>query len=79
VETSWVNNKLVFRSETFEQVALKMEKWYGVNVLFTDEKLKSKKFTGVFDNETIDQALTALQLTTSFNFMKSGDSIFIYK
>ncbi len=79
METSWINNKLVFRSETFEQVALKMEKWYAVSILIKDEKIKEKKFTGVFENETIDQALNALQLTTSFTYRKSRDSIFIKK
>ncbi len=79
VETSWVNNKLVFRSETFEEVALKMERWYAVSIIFKNEKLKTKKFTGVFENETIEQALNALQLTTSFVYRISDDSIFIYK
>ncbi len=79
VETSWVNNKLVFRSETFEQVALKMERWYAVSILFKDEKLKEKKFTGAFENETIDQALNALHLTTPFVYKITRDSIFIFK
>ena len=79
VETSWVNNKLVFRSETFEEVALKMERWYAVSIIFKDEKLKAKKFTGVFENETVDQALNALQLTTSFVYRINKEGIFIYK
>lgn len=79
VETSWVNNKLVFRSETFEQVALKMEKWYAVSILFKDEKVKEKKFTGIFEKETIEQALNALQLITLFNYRIIRDSVFIKK
>lgn len=79
VETSWVNNKLVFRSETFEQVALKMEKWYAVSILFKDEKVKEKKFTGIFEKETIEQALNALQLITLFNYRIIRDTVFIKK
>ncbi len=79
VETSWVNNKLVFRAETFEEVAHKMERWYGVVIVIADEKLKSEKFTGIFEKETISQALNALQITTSFSFSINNGNILIYK
>lgn len=79
VETSWVNNKLVFRSESFEDLAIKMERWYGVVINFKEEKLKAKKFTGIFERESIGQALTALQLTTKFNYRINRDSVFINK
>lgn len=79
IETSWVNNRLVFRSETFEQIATKMERWFGVSIQFANEKLKDLKFTGVFEKETIDQALKALQLTTFFSYTINKDSIVIYK
>ncbi len=68
IETSWVSNRLVFRSESFEAVAHKMEKWYGIEIVFSNEKLKNKKLTGIFDNETVLQALDALQLTTKFSY-----------
>jgi len=79
VETSWVNNRLVFRSETFEDVALKMERWYAVSIVFKDEKLKAKKFTGVFENESADQALAAMQLTTAFSYKIINEEIVISK
>ena len=79
IETSWVNNKLIFRSETFEEVAHKMERWYAVDISFTDEKLKTKRLTGVFENETIAQALEAIQLTTTFNYNINNGKIIISK
>ena len=79
VETSWVNNKLVFRSETFEEVAHKMERWYAVDINFTDEKLKTKRLTGIFENETIAQALDAIQLTTAFTYNINNGKIIISK
>jgi len=79
VETAWVNNRLVFISETFEEVARKMERWYAVRIVFKDEKLKSKKLTGVFENETVDQALGAIQLTTPFSFTYTNEQITISK
>ncbi|MBC7888161.1 MAG: FecR family protein [Ferruginibacter sp.] len=66
VETAWVENKLVFDKETFEEVALKMEKWYGVLIHFEKNKLKSQRLTGSFEKETIAEALRALQISTPF-------------
>ncbi len=79
VETSWIENKLIFRGETFEEVARKMEKWYGINIIISNEKLKEAHLTGSFEKETIDQALEALQLTTPFKFVNNKNSIIITK
>jgi ferric-dicitrate binding protein FerR (iron transport regulator) len=79
VETSWVENKLVFRSETFEEVALKMEKWYGVSINIQNENLKQEHLTGSFESETVDQALSALQFTTNFRYSINKNIITITK
>ena len=79
IETSWVDNKLVFRGETFEEVALKMERWYGVKITIADESLRQAHLTGSFELETVDQALAALQITTRFKFFINKNSITITK
>lgn len=79
VETAWVENRLVFSSELFEDVALKMEKWYGVQIQFSNEKLKKELLTATFRKETIAEALRALQLTTRFNYKIDKDTITISK
>jgi len=79
IETSWVNNRLVFKSETFEEVALKMERWYAVSIVIREEKLKTKRFTGVFENETVSEALDAIQLTAPFSYRITSEQIIISK
>ena len=79
IETSWIENKLEFRGETFEDVAFKMEKWYGVKINIQDERLKQEHLTGSFETETVDQALSALQYTTKFNFTINKNTITITK
>jgi transmembrane sensor len=80
IETAWVENKLVFDNETFEEVALKMEKWYGVSIQFADEKLKSQTLTGTFEKETVTEALGALQISTPiFKYKISNQIISIFK
>lgn len=69
IETSWVNNKLVFRNKPFEEVALELSRWYNVNFDIRDTALLSKRFTGTFETETIYEALTRLSESYSFLFM----------
>jgi transmembrane sensor len=68
IETSWKDNKLLFQDETFDELAKQIERWYGVSIVFKNNKLKNIRFTGVFEKETIEQALDALQYTAAFNY-----------
>ena len=80
IETSWVDNKLIFQAnETFLEVALKMERWYGVKIKFADEEVAKIRLFGSFTNETIDQALDALREGNGFNYKISGNEITITK
>jgi transmembrane sensor len=64
IETSWVDNKLIFQDEEFGELAKQMERWYGVSIRFDDSRMREMRFTGTFEKETIIQALDALKLTT---------------
>ena len=79
IETSWVDNKLYFSNESFEEIAVKMERWYGMPVIFHDSNLKNSRFTGSFTKETIEQALEALQFSTPFHFVIKENTILITK
>ena len=77
-ETSWVENKLVFRSEPFAQLALKLERWYNVKIRFDNEKYRMDELTGTFKDQRIDEVMHALQLTSDFHYKISGDTIHIW-
>jgi transmembrane sensor len=68
IETSWVENKLIFQDESFEDIARMLERWYGVSIIFKNNQLKENRLTGSFKNETIRQALDALKFTASFHY-----------
>jgi transmembrane sensor len=79
IETSWVENKLIFQDESFEDLARQLERWYGVSIIFKNNKLKENRLTGSFKNETIRQALDALKFTASFNYgMDNNNTVTIY-
>lgn len=79
IETSWVDNKLIFDDESFSDLAIKMERWYGVSIEFNDAKIEQLRFTGIFENESIQQALKALQITAHFSYWQTGNHITISK
>ena len=78
IETAWMNNKLVFKNEPFEQLANSLERKYGNNIIFKNDVLKSIKFTGEFEKEDINQVLLSLQIVTRFNYKISGNNIYIF-
>ncbi len=78
-DTAWMANKLIFQSEPFPVLAAQLERWYNVKIKFGDSKVEGYKFTGVFENETISQALEALRITGSFRYKISDDTVLIWK
>lgn len=66
--TSWKDNRLVFRSERFDDLARRMERWYNVSITIKTESLKRKSFNGVFEKESVEQALEALKLAARFDY-----------
>lgn len=77
-ETAWVRNELAFSSQPFSAVAKEMERRYNVHIYFTGDGLKNVLMSGVFDKETIDEALDVLKLITRFDYRMKKDSIFLY-
>lgn len=77
VETSWVQNKLAFSSESFSLLAVQMERWYNVNINFSGNKVQQYRFTGIFEDETLDQALKALQITAPFHYKIEKNDVYI--
>jgi len=77
--TSWKDNRLIFDNETFSSIAVKFERRFGVRIVINDEEIKNKQFKGVFDEISMEQALTALQFASPFDFYIKNDTIYIDK
>jgi len=79
LETQWLENKLTFESETFEDLAPRMERYFNIDIKFDDENVKTIPFSGSFHDETIAQALKGLKATGNFNYRLQGREVTIYK
>jgi transmembrane sensor len=79
VETVWMNSRLAFNDDRFDQLALKLEAWYNIRVQFADDELKEKRFTGAIERETLEQTLQVLQLSYPFEYQINGTQLTIRK
>jgi transmembrane sensor len=78
--TAWKEDELVFYDETFEEIAIKMSRWYGLKITLTDENLKNERFTGKFANkETIYQVLDIFNRSESIQYYSRNQEIVITK
>lgn len=77
-EIAWMDNRLIFRNETMEELVLRMERRYAVQIRIEAEELKEMKVNGIFDQESVGQALEALkEMIPSISYMKEGNQIII--
>lgn len=78
LETLWMRNKLVFDSETLQEVMRKIERWYNVKVVInTDEDTKATQYSAIFDNESLAQVMEALKITGDFVYTINQDTVII--
>jgi ferric-dicitrate binding protein FerR (iron transport regulator) len=75
--TSWKDERWIIEDEPLGTLAPMLERRYNINIAFTDEQLKNYKFTGTIENETIEQLMTALQLTSPIDFEIDKDHILL--
>lgn len=78
IESAWVRNKLSVKNMPFAEMAKIMERWYDVRFQFRNKNLEDLWITGSFDNETLSQALEALQFSFAFNYDINDKTVIVY-
>jgi transmembrane sensor len=75
--TSWKNNIFYFDNESFQDLAIKLERRFGVTIHFENENLKQMRFTGKFRDIIIEQVLEALQFASPFYYRFVDNNIYL--
>lgn len=66
---SWIDGKFYFNDMTLENIMSQLQRWYDIEVFFTDEKLKSYPFTGVIRRDlTAERIFEIIEKTTQVKF-----------
>lgn len=84
--TTWKEGKIIFRKETLEEIAHKMERWYNVEIRFKNEELRTLEFSGTFlKYKPVDQIFKTLSIMdnridfSTENRIDQKDIIYIFK
>lgn len=78
-EIAWTQNRLYFEDKSLEEIGPMMEKWFGKTVIIQNESLNKIRYTGNFENETMEQVLSYLKLSRPlFNYKFENDTVVIY-
>ncbi|MDN5211371.1 FecR domain-containing protein [Fulvivirgaceae bacterium BMA12] len=64
----WVDNKLIFHKEDAAEVVKQLEKWYGVQFVMEKEQMFEGLFSGVFENESLENVLKGIRYGSEFSF-----------
>jgi len=68
IETPWMRNQLLFANQSFERIAVELERNYNVRFEFEDNEIRNYRYTATFEKKTITQILEALKLSRSFDY-----------
>ncbi len=75
----WIDNKLVFNGESFEQITYTLERTFNVKINIHRESVKKRCFIGDFvNNETIEQIFKVMSSDEKFNYTIKGNIIDVY-
>lgn len=67
----WKDDIFDFDRITFQEMVVRLERWYDVDIEIKGEELKDIVYSGVFKNEeTIDQVLNTFQLTMPIQYSR---------
>ena len=76
-EILWTKNQLAFDNTSLEDVALQLQRWYGITVTIPDERLKSIRLNAVFGQESLRQVMEALSIAGNFKYTIRKNEVII--
>ena len=77
-DISWKEHRWVISEEKLGDLAIKLERRYDVNINFANEYLKTFRFTGTLQDESIEQVLKVISLSSPIVFDIDGKQVNFY-
>ncbi|MAU16828.1 MAG: hypothetical protein CMH46_14970 [Muricauda sp.] len=65
---SWTKGILAFENESMGQIIKRLQRQYNIKIINEYDALDERRFTGMFDEETIDHVLRTIQAHTHFSY-----------
>lgn len=73
---SWRDGKFYFKAYTFEELVERLERWYDFTMFYTNESIKTRRFSGVVNkHESLQDMLKFLEMTSDVQFNIKGNVV----
>ena len=76
-ETEWKEGRLIFRNESLEELEPKLERWFDVDIVFADNQVKNRRFTGILERESILEVVSYFDLSKYVSCQIEGNKVII--
>ena len=74
-QVSWLSNALRFDDVPLAQVTRELERRYNVSISIRTEALQNQRYTGAFQNASLNAVLGSLSVAVGFRYEVQGQSI----
>ena len=66
--STWREGRLTFKNAPMNEVVMKLERWFNVDIELKDPGLQQYRYTAVFEHETISQAMEMLRFSAPVEY-----------
>lgn len=74
----WLEYRLEFDAAPLEKVAKVLERWYKMDIQFSDPSISDLRFTAVFEDESVYEILQALKLSLDLEYEIEDRNVVFY-
>ena len=75
----WKDKVLYFNDITFDKVVTELERWYGIQIIYSNEQAFEGSYSEQFDNPTLAEVLHSLSFVYRFEFEIDGKKVILIK
>lgn len=72
---AWTKGSLRFENTPMKEVLVKLEHWYGVDIVVEDIRIYNSSFTGDFRSESLVQVLELLEITSGVKYSINSNTV----
>lgn len=77
-DKAWTEGRLIFKSMSWEQIAIELERNFGKKIIFENEAIKQYRLTGYFQNNSLEEILYYLSKTSDFGYEVGSENVRIF-